>query len=131
VLAHGGVLNTLTNGVISNAGATDSVVLRGLAITGGANGGAACGYGGLSGIRILKAGTVRIEDVRITRRQKAIDIAPTSAVNVLVKRADIADTCVNGVLVAPGGGGSANVTVKGATISNPGTALSVADNGIA
>ncbi|WP_157592102.1 hypothetical protein [Solirubrobacter soli] len=126
----GGILNTGTYGVVINAGATDNVVLRGLAITGGANG-SACGYAGVSGVRILKAGTVRLEDVRITRQQKAIDIAPTSPVNVMINRADVADNCVNGVAVAPGAGGSANVTVKDATISNSGTALSVADNGIA
>jgi hypothetical protein len=52
-----GVLAAGTNGIIINAAATDVVVLRGLAIH---------GFGtGLTGVRILRAGAVRIEDCDI------------------------------------------------------------------
>ena len=129
--ATGGVANSFTNGVLINAGATDAVVLRGLDIHGAANVGAACGYGGLSGVRILKAGSVRIEDTTISRQQKGIDIASTSPVNVFVNRVDMSENCVSGILAAPSGAGSAKVTVSGSTISNSGTALRVADNATA
>jgi hypothetical protein len=125
----GGVLNTGTHGIVVNAGVTDDVVLRGLDIFGGT--GAGCGYGGLSGVRVLKARSLRIEDSRIARQQKAVELAPTSAVNVLVNRVDMSDNCTHGVQVAPGLGGVVAATVQDSTITNSGTAVSVADNGTA
>jgi hypothetical protein len=125
---NGGILNASTNGVIINAAATDAVILRGLDIY-GANVGVAppCGYSGLSGVRVLSAGSVRIEDTQIGRQQKGIDIASTSPVDVFVNRVDLGDNCVNGIVAAPGAGGSARVAIQDSTISNSGTALSVAD----
>jgi hypothetical protein len=126
---NAGVLNSGTTGIIVNAAATDDVVLRGLDIQGGT--GAGCGYGGLSGVKILKARSVRIEDTRIGRQQKAIEIAPTAPVNVIVNRVSIGDNCTYGVQALPGVGGTANVNVQDSTISNSGTALSVADGATA
>jgi hypothetical protein len=120
----GGVLNSGTNGIIVNAGESDSVVLRGLDIYGG---GGSCG--GLNGVRILKAGSVRIEDSTIARQQKAIEIANSAATDVLVNRVEISDNCTHGVAVTPTG--TAAVTIRDSTITNSGTALSVADNGAA
>ena len=45
--------------------------------------------------------SVRIEDSTIDRKQKAIDVAPTSPVNVLVNRVDMSDNCANGVVYTP------------------------------
>lgn len=125
----GGVLNTGAHGIVVNAGVTDDVILRGLDIFGGT--GAGCGYGGLSGVRVLKARSLRIEDSRIARQQKAVELAPTSAVNVLINRVDMSDNCAYGVQVAPGLGGVVAATVQDSTIMNSGTAVSVADNGTA
>jgi hypothetical protein len=126
----GGVLNTGTNGIIVNAQSTDDVVLRGLDVA-GATGAAGCGYGGLNGVRVLKARTVRIEDSRIGRQQKGIELNPTSPVKVLVNRVDIANNCTHGIASAPGVGGAVELLVRDSTITNSGTALSVADNAAA
>jgi hypothetical protein len=123
----GGVLNAGTNGIIVNAGPTDDVVLRGLDIDGFASA-AACGYAGLSGIRVLSARSVTIADSQISEQQKAIDIAPTSPVKVLVNRVDLTNNCTNGIVSVPTGAGSADMTIRDSTISNSGTALSVSSN---
>jgi hypothetical protein len=128
----GGVLNSLTNGVIVNA-PDDDVVLRGLDIN-GANEAAPtppCIYSGLNGIRILSARSVRIEDTQIAQNAGAgIQVAPTaSAPSVVVNRVDISNNCAYGIQVAPSGTGSATVMVRDTTISNSGTALSVAAGG--
>jgi hypothetical protein len=126
----GGVLNAGTTGVLVNAAITDDVVLRGLDINGG-GGVAACGYGGVNGMRVLKARTVRIEDSRINRQQKGIELNPTSPIKVIVNRVDFANNCTHGIASAPGAGGAVDLTVLDSTITNSGTALSVADNATA
>jgi parallel beta helix pectate lyase-like protein len=128
---EGGVLNTGTFGIVINAQATDDVVLRGLDIFGGSGLGGGCGYSGTSGVKVMKARSVRIEDSRIARQQKAIELVPGAPVNVFVNRVDIGDNCTHGIQAVPAAGGTANVTVQDSTISNSGTALSVADNATA
>jgi hypothetical protein len=124
---EGGVFNSGGTGVIVNAGVTDAVVLRGLDIYGtNSPPTAPCGYGGVSGIRVIKAGSVRIENTRIGRQQKAIEVVPTSDAKVIVNRVEIADNCLNGIIAAPAGAGTAALSVQDSTISNSGTALSVA-----
>lgn len=122
-----GVSNSAVNGISVNAGAGDDVVLRGLSINGTAAG-TGCGYGGLSGVRILRARSVRIEETKITRNQRAIEIAPTAdPVDVLVNRVDIGESCTNGIVAS----GPARVTIQDATIASSNTALSVGDGAAA
>jgi hypothetical protein len=129
----GGVFNSLTNGITVNAGADDDVVLRGLDIVGGNESPATppCVYYGLNGIRVLGARSVRIENTQISNNSGAgIQIAPTaSSPNVIVNRVDISNSCANGILVAPAAGRTASVMVRDSTITNAGTALSVAAGG--
>jgi hypothetical protein len=123
----GGVLNSNVDGVIVNAGTSDDVILRGLDIDGGnqAVSPPACPYYGKSGIHILKAGTVRIEDTKILHNQRGIEIAPTAgAVDVFVNRVDISENCAHGIIAAPAGG-TASVVIQDTTITNSATALSV------
>jgi hypothetical protein len=123
----GSVLNTSSSAIVVDAGAGDDIVLRGLDINGGdAPGAPACRYGGDSGVRVVSARSVRIEDSRIGRQQKAIEVVPTNAASVFVNRVEIADNCTNGIIAAPTGTGTAAVTIRNSTISNSGTALSVA-----
>jgi hypothetical protein len=126
----GGIANTGAHGVIVNAGDNDAVVLRGLSIHG--NTGSYCGYGGQSGVRVLRAKSVRIEDTTIARQNKAIDITPgTGPVDVVVNRVELNENCVSGVSVAPTGSGAAKVMVRASSITNSGTAVSVGDGGAA
>jgi len=125
-----GVLNTGTNGVNVNAGVNDTVVLRGLDITAGT--GAFCTYGGQTGVRVLSAKSVRIEDSTISRQNKAVDITPSAAaVDVVVNRVEISNNCASGVSVVPTATGKATLTIKDSSITNSGTAVSVADAGSA
>ncbi|HEY6889434.1 MAG TPA: right-handed parallel beta-helix repeat-containing protein [Solirubrobacter sp.] len=123
----GGVLNYQLNGIIVNAGVNDDVILRGLDINGGniTPSPPPCPYAGLSGIKILKAGTVRIEDSKILHNQKGIEIAPSAgATDVFVNRTDISENCVNGIVATPAGG-TATLAIQDSSITNSGTALSV------
>ncbi|WP_053226494.1 collagen-like protein [Solirubrobacter soli] len=127
----GGVLNSGINGVIVN---TDGdVVLRGLDIYGSDDTTppiAPCAYAGTSGVRVLKARSLRIEDSRIARQQNGIEIANTTPAKVFVNRVDISDNCAYGIKVAPAGA-TAQLLVQDSSISNSGTGLSVGDNGAA
>jgi hypothetical protein len=121
----GGVLNSLgQNGVTVAAQPDDVVTLRGLDIHGVSSGVTGCNTA--SGIRILGAKTVRIEDTRISQQQRAIWVTPTAPVDVLVNRVDIANNCAGGVALEPGAGGSAEATVVNSAITNSGTALRAA-----
>ncbi|MDA0163728.1 collagen-like protein [Solirubrobacter ginsenosidimutans] len=122
-----GILISGSAGVIVNAGVNDNVTLKGLDFN-GVNPGTGCPYA-TTGVRVLQAGSVRIEDSKMERMQKAVEILPTSPVDVFMNHVDISNSCTNGVRVAPAAGGSATVAIQDSTISNSGTALSVADNG--
>jgi hypothetical protein len=122
-----GILISGSSGVIVNAGVNDNVTLKGLDFS-GINPGTGCPYP-TTGVRVLQAGAVRIEDSKIERMQKAVEIVPTSAVDVFMDGVDISNSCTSGVRVAPAAGGSATVSIQDSTITNSGTALSVADNG--
>lgn len=124
---QGGILISGSSGVIVNAGPTDKVTLRGLDFN-GLNNGAACTYV-TTGVRVLQAGSVRVEDSTFTGFQKSFDLSPTTPVDVLLNRVDVTNSCTNGVKVTPGAGGSADVMIQDSTIASSGTALSVGDNG--
>ena len=86
----GGVLNAGLNGVTVNAAATDDVVLRGLDLMGGNDASPTCRYGGLSGIWVRNARSVRIENTTIAQNKTAgIRVAPeASDPTVLVNRVE-------------------------------------------
>ena len=122
----GGVLNAPTTGVNVSAGAGDDVVLRGLNINGSSQGGSAdCAYGGLNGIRVLGAGSVRIEDSTISRTRNA-GIALTAEntnLSVLVNRVEIDNSCQHGINAAPVAGRTVEVMVRESTITHAGTGV--------
>ena len=62
----GGVLASLTNGIIVNAGLTDRIVLRGLDIHGVGN--------GFDGIKFIAGGSLHVEDSVISGMQNGINI---------------------------------------------------------
>src|SRR3954464_7335627 len=94
----GGVLASLTNGIIINAGVNDAVLLRGLTINGAGN--------GLDGIKVLSAKTVAIEQSVVMGFTTGINVAPSSAtVRVLVSNTTVHNDGA-GVLVKPTGTGN-------------------------
>lgn len=105
-----------------NAGADDDVVLRGLDILGTGPGGGCAPYGGVNGIRVLSARSVRIEDTTIARMaQNGVRVAPTAAdTKVLMNRVEIGQTCGAGLEVAPGAGRKADVSVVASSIFQAG-----------
>lgn len=123
----GGILNAGQNGIVVNAGATDDVVLRGLRIDGGSTGAGACTYNGLNGIRLLKAGSLRVEDTRIShQRQAGIVVAPTvGTTKMVLDDVTIGESCEAGLDVAPGAGAAVSGIVRDTTITNAATGIHV------
>lgn len=90
--AMAGVLASLTNGIIVNAGASDVVVLRNLDINGAGN--------GLNGIRFLAGGALYVESCTIYGfTGKGIDARPTTTSQLFVT-----DTIIRNNPGATGGG---------------------------
>lgn len=102
-----GVLAAGTTGVIVNAGASDSVVLRGLSIE---------GFGtAIDGIRFLNGLSLTVENCQINRvTQKGIKFIPSGASqlyvkNTVIRNANFASGA--GIFIQPGAAGSAQVTI--------------------
>lgn len=106
--AIGGILNSLTNGVIINAAQTDKVVLRGLSIDGGGN--------GLDGIRFLKGGSLTVERCVINgQAQKGINFIPNGEGGAVTPSLVVTDTQIHNA-ADPTNGGAINVAAtNGAT----------------
>ena len=126
-----GVLATLgSNGITINAGAGDVVFLSGLDINGAGTGG--------TGIRVLAAGSVHIQDSAIYgfRGGSAlgVPIAPGAASQVTIADTTITNNGTGatggGILVRPSGTGSARLVMRSVLIrNNTNNALSVDTTG--
>jgi hypothetical protein len=99
------ILASLVNGIIINAAATDVITIRGISINGFCN--------GISGIRVLQARTVNVEDCVIFRFNtgNGISVEETNDLNLNVRNTVIRDNTNDGINVTSSGG-----TVK-ATLS--------------
>jgi hypothetical protein len=120
------ILSSGTNGVVINAGANDTVVLRDLAQHGGNT--------GLNGIRILNAGKVYVQRCTIQNNsQDGIDIAPSAAgvtTKVFVQGTSILNNTGKGIEVIPTGTAKVSLTVEDSDISgNNSNGLDVTGNG--
>src|SRR5215471_6858097 len=92
----GGVLVSGTNGIVISAGSSDVVILRNLDINGLGT--------GLSGIRILTAGDVRIENCKIYRFSgRGIDDARTSG-HLSVSNSMVSDNGQSAIVAFSSGG---------------------------
>ena len=105
-----GVLAAGTNGVLINAGATDTVVLRGLDIEGVLT--------GLNGIRFLAGGTLHVENCTINGfSQNGIQFVPVASSRLFVKDTVLRNNnpavagSFAGIMIAPTGAGFANVVL--------------------
>jgi hypothetical protein len=114
-----GVLASLVNGVIVNAGVNDIVTLRGLDIEGFGN--------GLNGIRFLAGAALHVQDVTIRNfrsgnagQGNGIIFAPSGNSFLYVSDSIVSDS-LNGILIQPTGAGSAEVVLE---------RVSAEDNGV-
>jgi hypothetical protein len=103
-----GVLASGSNGIIINAAATDTIVLRNLDINGVGT--------GLNGIRFIAGGTLEVENCRIYDfTQRGIDFVPSGVSHLLVKDSTISKNPSNlsggAIFIKPASGGSAIVSV--------------------
>jgi hypothetical protein len=118
---HGHLASTLAtggiNGITVNAQATDTVIIREIDLDGDGT-----TLPGLNGIRIIQAGTVRVQNVRIQRFSRSgITFEPANAnAKLTVDNTWIHDVGGNGVNVAPPLLGSAIATVRRSEIEGAG-----------
>ncbi|HWM90330.1 MAG TPA: right-handed parallel beta-helix repeat-containing protein [Thermoanaerobaculia bacterium] len=123
-----GVLVSGTNAIIVNAGNTGIVVLRGLDFEGLGT--------GLSGIRVLSAGSVHVENCTINRfTQFGIDFAPTS-VTTHTAQLHVSNSIIRnnaginsgGIRIKPGVNVSAVGMIENTQLRNSNVGLRVEDN---
>jgi hypothetical protein len=110
----GSILAAGTNGVVVNA-ANVTVTLRNITINGAGT--------GLSGVRFLQSGALRIENVKIFNfTQKGVDFVPTGNSEFFIGNSEVynlgAGTAIGGINIAPTGSASAIATINTTTVQN-------------
>ncbi len=120
-----GIIVSSNAGIVVNAGAGDVVILRHLTFNG-------LGAPGSSGIQILQAAAVYIEDCTFENfGGVAINFTPTNAgAQLFVSDVHITNSAGGGILVKPNGV-AARAFIDGAEISASGKGVEVDDRGIA
>ena len=116
------------NGITINAPSTAHVVLRGIDVKGVSTTDTACDP--TSGVSILGAASVRLDDVTISGFKNAVDAPLTNSspdlyVDLSFNDLRVADNCSYGVHVAPAPGHAGRLTLDGSTITGSNVALSV------
>ena len=120
------ILSLSTNGVNINGAAID-VVLRNIDINGTLP---AAGCGGLSGVNVQAASSVRLDGVSISGMQRGVNLPLTNAnadvfVDVSLNNVDLANNCVSGVHAEPAAGKQTRVVLNQTRISTSNQALVV------
>lgn len=117
-----------TNGITINAPADADVVLRGLDITGAGS----CGgpSSALSGLQLVGARSVRVDDVTISQFQQAVNTPLTNSsadifVDMALNHVDVSNNCVAGLMFSPDAGHRGRVTIDGTTVTGSNVAISV------
>ena len=104
------ILSSGTNGIIVNAAATDTVILRNLSIDGANT--------GINGIRILNAANVIVDNVAIARvTTRGIDAQPTGALTLTVTDVKIVNAATGGSALQPGAAGSIKAVIDRAEVT--------------
>jgi hypothetical protein len=119
---NAGVLVAGTNGIVINAGTSDKVTLRGLDINGSGN--------GLDAVKILQAGSVRVENSRIFGfAHSGIFLDTAGSTGLVVDNTTIHDNGGNGVMVAPPPRGVGAATVRDSRIDHNACGVVAASTG--
>jgi hypothetical protein len=121
-----------TNGITINAPTNAQVVLRDIDITGTNPAEGSCG--GLTGVNILGAASVRLDAVTISGFATAVNAPLTNSsvdvfVDVSLNDLRVNDNCQYGVRLAPAAGHSGRLAMDGTTITGSNVALSVGAGG--
>jgi hypothetical protein len=102
--SFGSILVAGTNGIIVNVGSNDVVTIRNVSINGAG--------AGLSGIKMIGAGSLFVENVDIHQfTDKGIDFQPSGAAQLFVTNTAIRNTA-GGILVKPAVGIFANAHIR-------------------
>ncbi len=113
-----------SNAFVVSAGATDNVILRNLGINGGG--------GGTKGIYFLSGGALEIENCTIFNFTGSpgygIDFEPSAASQLFVSNTSIRNNTGGGILVKPGGAGSAKVSLEDVRLENNNYGIRAEDN---
>lgn len=108
--SNAGVLVSGTNGIVVNAAAADTIILRNLNIEGLST--------GLNGIRFLAGLALYVEECSINRfTQRGIDFEPSTNAALFVKNTRVRNNSFGaggGIFVKPSGAGSATATIDNA-----------------
>ena len=120
-----GVLSAGTNAFIINAGATDSVIIKGVSIE---------GFGtGLNGIRFLAGLSLTVENVDINRVTGfGIDFQPSGNSLLLLRNVSVRNSNFGGgggIVIRPGAAGSALATLDNVRVERSAIGLEVQDRG--
>ncbi len=103
------ILASGVNGVVVNAAATDTVVLRGLFIDGTSPGGPS----GTNGIRFINGARLVVERCTIQNfTQNGIDFEPAGAAHLVVKDTTVSKAGNGAIFVQAGSSGSATATLE-------------------
>ncbi|MEK6335443.1 MAG: right-handed parallel beta-helix repeat-containing protein [Acidobacteriota bacterium] len=110
-----GITNSLTNGIVINAGANDTINIRYVSLQGVLN--------GLNGIRYIAGKNVNLENVSIVGNTGVgIDMNKTSDGNLTVVNSEIRNCTIAGIR-AETSAGIARVTMRNTTITNCGVGI--------
>jgi hypothetical protein len=113
----GGILSSLTNGVIVNAGVNDVVTLRSLSIDGAGS--------GTNGVRFIGGAKLVVDNCYIAGAANGIDFEPVGASKLQVINTTINNTSSHAVLIQAGASGSASASLEKVRLTNSGFGLRV------
>lgn len=120
-----GILASLTQGIIVNAGVNDVVIIRNVSINGGGN--------GLNGVRFLAGKELHLERVQISGfTTNGVEFAPSGTSSLFINDSIItrivnASLTNAGVLVKPAGTGQASVVIDHSRIEGNFIGLRIED----
>jgi PASTA domain-containing protein len=125
-------LTSGTNGINIVAPTNAQVVLRAIDIKGVNAAEGSCS--GLSGVNVVGAASVRLDDVTIAGFQNAVSTpltnsSPDAYVDMSFNDVSVNDNCAYGLRIAPDAGHLGRATIDGTTITGSNVALSVAAGG--
>jgi hypothetical protein len=128
---YASITNPGFTGIVINAPGNADVILRGLDIVGGLSGSVEGSCAGLSGVSVVAARSVRLDDVRITGQANAIQTPLTSSspdtyVDIAMTDLELAHNCDNGIKLEPAAGHPARVSLTDSFVTQSNVALRAA-----